>query len=423
MVESGGYCHPPGIKLSRRQLVLDTVDKDGGAHVDKTIPARLVYLIDGGWVAIIHDDRETLTEQKLHNQHFHYLRQLGYELLHSPELLALVGSDFSLPNDKTIKQQQAEVLRTSLERIASLQETGEKMAQSGDLLVARQIFDTLIKELETTHDEVSLELLARIFLSKAKTFSSIEDTEKAIAVYAQLLNAFNERTITRGNLKEIFIKTQFAKAVAHTLLNQEKLAIEYFQYVYRNTKVIMENQQPKLKFHEILELVMYILASLSNIIVFYLNTGRYEKVVESSNELLETFCKVMNVNGDYQTLQQILFQLDDVDASIIRGHLSKCLRNKLLALVALGRAELAREVYKDFEHRFTTVSESILQQCLNELRNVLKELRNVLGNKMMRSTLPNLHITNIVINENTRINVNLHTVLTRRDSSCSGVTT
>ena len=74
-----------GIRLTRRDIVLDAANKDGGAHVDRNLTPEYEKLTSflqiGSWAG--NGEREWRDA----NMHFAALRQMGYELLNSPELL------------------------------------------------------------------------------------------------------------------------------------------------------------------------------------------------------------------------------------------------------------------------------------------------------------------------------------------------
>jgi hypothetical protein len=79
-------------KFKRKPLVLHAANKDGGAHVDSTLPADYEWLIDGADVAFSITSREGMEDKKkLPNPHLAYLRQMGHEVLNSPALLKLAG--------------------------------------------------------------------------------------------------------------------------------------------------------------------------------------------------------------------------------------------------------------------------------------------------------------------------------------------
>ena len=83
--------HVPFYSFTRAELVLDAANKDGAAHVDKlrdryaALSARYGLEI----VRIREDNREHLP---ITDMHLLYLRQLGWEILNSPGLLALANA-------------------------------------------------------------------------------------------------------------------------------------------------------------------------------------------------------------------------------------------------------------------------------------------------------------------------------------------
>jgi hypothetical protein len=78
--------------LYRQDVILIAAEKDGAAHVDEDLPESYTSLAAGeGWDFVQkHADG---SEIRIPAADFHlvWLRQMGYELLHSPELLALAG--------------------------------------------------------------------------------------------------------------------------------------------------------------------------------------------------------------------------------------------------------------------------------------------------------------------------------------------
>ena len=85
------------VKIARRDLVLSAANTDGGAHVDSALEPRYEYLTQGIGMAIKWQDYDDTTNvpvgepvvSALRNPHFAGLRHLGYEVLNSPEFMAL----------------------------------------------------------------------------------------------------------------------------------------------------------------------------------------------------------------------------------------------------------------------------------------------------------------------------------------------
>ena len=76
----------PQLKIRRKDVVLCAADRDGGAHVDPRLSAEYQALVEGLWRATKGPPR---TEISLPDDQFVLLRQMGYEVLNSPDLAAL----------------------------------------------------------------------------------------------------------------------------------------------------------------------------------------------------------------------------------------------------------------------------------------------------------------------------------------------
>ncbi len=77
-------------KIRRRDLVLLAANQGGGDRVDPKLPGSYSWLVDGsGWKMTIYPERGPEREVLLHHGDLASLRQIGHEVLHSPELLAL----------------------------------------------------------------------------------------------------------------------------------------------------------------------------------------------------------------------------------------------------------------------------------------------------------------------------------------------
>jgi hypothetical protein len=75
------------LEITRRAIVLASTNKDGGAHVDPKLTPEYQELRRGIWDAVEQDG----TAAAISDYQFIFLRQAGYEVLNSPELIALAG--------------------------------------------------------------------------------------------------------------------------------------------------------------------------------------------------------------------------------------------------------------------------------------------------------------------------------------------
>ena len=77
-------------RLTRKEIVLAAANQDGGTHVDSKLTAGYAALAkDGAIGSFVYGPQEKLEVQPIQNAHLVSLRQMGYELLHSPELTGL----------------------------------------------------------------------------------------------------------------------------------------------------------------------------------------------------------------------------------------------------------------------------------------------------------------------------------------------
>jgi hypothetical protein len=75
--------------VSRKRLVLIAANKDGGAHVDSTLPNEYERIKSGEpWTAHAGSTGEKLN---LDNGHLASLRQMGHEVINSPQILGLIS--------------------------------------------------------------------------------------------------------------------------------------------------------------------------------------------------------------------------------------------------------------------------------------------------------------------------------------------
>jgi hypothetical protein len=80
------------ITVSRKDLALWAANKDGGAHVDANLGLGLERVKNGmdfTWTVGWPDGSSHIV--KCRDLHLAALRQFGYEVLHSPDLLELAG--------------------------------------------------------------------------------------------------------------------------------------------------------------------------------------------------------------------------------------------------------------------------------------------------------------------------------------------
>lgn len=78
------------IRILRKDVILQATNKDGGAHVDAKLTSEYEELKNGPWKQRVYS-AEGIREQPIPNAELPMLRQIGYEVLNSPDLLKLAG--------------------------------------------------------------------------------------------------------------------------------------------------------------------------------------------------------------------------------------------------------------------------------------------------------------------------------------------
>lgn len=78
-------------RLSRRKIILSAANQDGGAHVDARLAKEYEALSSDGAIGhFTYGLNGKQVNQPIEDAHFVAIRQMAYELLHSPDLNALL---------------------------------------------------------------------------------------------------------------------------------------------------------------------------------------------------------------------------------------------------------------------------------------------------------------------------------------------
>lgn len=94
-------CSQNGVVATRKDIILAAANRDGGAHVDDKLTPEYEALRDFQMMLYQVREGEHVSVNFAKDTHFVYLRQMGYEVLNSPELTGLVqiGSTDAAPSD------------------------------------------------------------------------------------------------------------------------------------------------------------------------------------------------------------------------------------------------------------------------------------------------------------------------------------
>lgn len=77
-------------KISRKDIILTAANKDGGAHVDLNYPTKYAKLMQG--VLTFSESSAPDVSQFAPNAQYADLRQMGFEILSSPEIMAILSA-------------------------------------------------------------------------------------------------------------------------------------------------------------------------------------------------------------------------------------------------------------------------------------------------------------------------------------------
>ena len=81
----------PQTRLSRRKIILSAANQDGGAHVDASLSKEYEALSSDGAIGhFTYGSNGKEVDQPITDVHFVAIRQIAHELLHSPDLNALL---------------------------------------------------------------------------------------------------------------------------------------------------------------------------------------------------------------------------------------------------------------------------------------------------------------------------------------------
>lgn len=79
------------VLVSRRDIVLAAANRDGGAHVDASLPAAYETIRDGLFCLDHEVDGAVVESIPVTGGHLSDLRQIAFEVLNSPDVIALVS--------------------------------------------------------------------------------------------------------------------------------------------------------------------------------------------------------------------------------------------------------------------------------------------------------------------------------------------
>ncbi|MHA1747721.1 MAG: hypothetical protein ACTSYF_03660 [Promethearchaeota archaeon] len=76
-------------RFTRKSLILNLANKDGGAHIDKNLDPDYERLKSGYWWQPQKVNNEYMSI-KFENPHYLHVRQIAWEILNSPEIISIL---------------------------------------------------------------------------------------------------------------------------------------------------------------------------------------------------------------------------------------------------------------------------------------------------------------------------------------------
>lgn len=110
--------HWPPLHFTRKSIILTVANKDGGAHVDSSLPSDYERITTSGFGSFTFGSGETKRVVPVTNIHLIALRQMAYELLNSPGLKALVEGKAGPPDPRRTKVEAEQAIEQFCDAIA-----------------------------------------------------------------------------------------------------------------------------------------------------------------------------------------------------------------------------------------------------------------------------------------------------------------
>ncbi len=369
--------YPGNYEYTRRRIVTDTTNKDDGAHIVEKIPGRLMTLIEGPWKSLDRASDGTTIVRSHTNQHFQYLRQIAYEVLHSEELLDLIAVGFRLQTDAQYRKQKTEEAARRLKRLGNLYETARQLISNGSRKEARAILETLEEEIENHIDKNSARNFCIILWAKASTFGTDELVEK-LHVFEKLCDIIENRVgkiISPDNYLEIYVKAKFQIGLIYADINEREKSEKSWRTVKDISKANIKYEEINY-FRSCNEPLKYYLLSSNNIVTHAMNHGEYDNVITELDQTFEFLGKVCPPFLNEWSESQIEDSCGPDSGNAIAEGVCKGLRNRCIAEFETGNHDVAVEQFKRLKARFSESRNLEIIRLLNEADDVLRTNRN-----------------------------------------------
>ena len=364
------------VRYSRRTIILDTANKVGGAHVDEIVPRHLELLIDGPWEPISFGGASAGAQRRNEDLHFQYIRQIAYEVIHSKQILELVAADYQLQSDLQFHSELNTTKQNAISNADQLYQSALRLADSSSKQETPLLVESALAVLSPYVDLDTALLFARIlWLKGALIYKS--DRASALACYEKIRDTFLE--IFRGtgiprDAFAIFVKANFEIGLLSILLNDRAKSEAALQTVIDLTLTYL-NDVAELSFDAKAEPISYLLTGINNLAVHALNSQEFEKVLRVFGQNEPQVQKLCPGLLDKWNIAEINQNFGPPHGDHIAQHVSKYLRNKAFALLALKQADDARVCLDNLQSRFSSTSDVKVLQRISDVKTALALVR------------------------------------------------
>ena len=367
-----------GHVYTRKKIVLDTAHIDGGAHVALHIPKQLEQMREGPWRVVKSGTNPMVTRYA--NQHFQYIRQIAYEVLHSDEILDLVKQGFRLATDNEIRKNEEVQRMTVIASANVLLDAGNKLLESGSREDAHNLAIQGLDRLQNVAGRDTLETFGRLYWLLVSTYEKSDHINRKEA-YLKLVNEYDR--FTKGVLKpgieaEIYVKTHYCLADHLRSLDEYDAAKNSYRLIYDITRQFFETPGKRAN-NDDFEPLFYMLASMNNLGVFQLNHADYDSVKETILTLKQDLGGYSIELFGSSSCCEIHHLFEAVNAKKLIHEIVKSQANYALALIGKGDHNGARNAIKSFDDMCVHYSDEYVETRRKQIQDGFDWLAGQVG--------------------------------------------
>lgn len=361
-------------RYTRSIIVKDAANQDDGAHIVNTQKGRLAKLTNGPWRLLTNDGNGHSSTTVLRNQHFQYLRQIAYEVLHSEDLLELVHPQFRLPTDKEVRLKQEADKEQRAERIGRLYATARRLLGEGDVNGASVIASSIVSEITERSDErivrhylLSKWLLAEI-AGKQDPIASRTDLEAIVSEIEVLI----QTGLHASKVVDIYVRARYIIGLLYAQSGDRTPSETHWRYV---CEICRKNIAPsdKINVKEKAEPISYFLQSANGIAVHALNRGEFASVVEILSDALSFIRQFSEDLVSHWTYDRINAEIGEPHGKDIAYQIFKASSNLSIAQFSLGHVDAAKTDFANYVERFMEADDASIAIRIQDIARAFNQ--------------------------------------------------